>query len=294
MTLRHMIIFRTVCECNYNTTKAAKNLHMTQPAVSLAIKELEQYYDILLFDRIGRRLKINDAGQLFLQYAIHISDMFNDMETGLREWNSKGLLHVGASFTIGSQFLPEYVKEFSKFYPDIDLKVTVEQSDKLEHKILKNELDCALIEDIPHSKKLVATSYCNDKLSVFCSAEKGWVQGQTISKEEFSKQRFLLRESGSGTRELFNRVMEQAGIHIVPSWEAASTSAIINAVVADIGIGVLPLRLIQDAINQGLIVTVNVENLDFDREFYIIYHKDKFLTPAARKFISICKEYVQE
>ena len=100
MTIRHMIIFRTVCENGYNSTKAAEVLHMTQPAVSLAIKELEQYYGVHLFDRIGRRLQITDAGQHFLQYAIHISDLFSDMETRLRDWDSKGVLRIGASITI--------------------------------------------------------------------------------------------------------------------------------------------------------------------------------------------------
>ena len=109
MTLRHMIIFRTVCESDCNSTRAADRLHMTQPAISLAIKELEQYYGVRLFDRIGRRLKITDSGKLFLQYAIHITDLFEDMETGLRDWDSKGILRVGASITIGSQFLPGYV-----------------------------------------------------------------------------------------------------------------------------------------------------------------------------------------
>ena len=87
MTLRHMKIFRAICEHEYNSTKAAEALHMTQPAVSLAVKELEDYYGVRLFDRIGRRLQITEAGKTFLQYAIHISDLFSDMETGLRDWH---------------------------------------------------------------------------------------------------------------------------------------------------------------------------------------------------------------
>ena len=104
MTIRHMIIFRTVCENGHHFTQAAEVLHMTQPAVSPAIKELEQYYGVQLFNRIGRRLQITDAGQHFLQYAIHISDLSSDMETGLRDWDSKGILRIGASITIGSRF----------------------------------------------------------------------------------------------------------------------------------------------------------------------------------------------
>ncbi len=291
MTLRHMIIFRTVCESGYNSTRAAKTLHITQPAVSLAIKELEDYYGVRLFDRIGRRLKITDAGQHFMHYAILISDLFRDMETGLRDWDSKGILRVGASITIGSQFLPGYVKAFSELCPGVDIRVSIEQSDHLEEKILTNELDCALIEGIPHSPKLVSEAYMEDQLCVVCSAKKGWKQGQVISIEDFKNQPFLLREHGSGTREVFERVIGHAGIHVVPAWEAMSTSALVNAVITGLGIAVLPQRMIKPILNRGLIVTVDVDGLDFRRSFYIIHHKDKFLMPSARKFIDLCRNY---
>ena len=263
---------------------------MTQPAISLAIKELEQYYGVRLFDRIGRRLKITDSGKLFLQYAIHITDLFDDMETGLRDWDSKGILRVGASITIGSQFMPGYVKAYSEICPGIDVRVVVEQSDTLEHKILTNALDFALIEGIPRDPRIIAEAYMQDQLSVLCSADKGWKQGQTISRQEFKKQRFLLREKGSGTRDVFDRVTAQAGIHITPAWEAMSTSTLINAAITGLGIAVLPSRMIQPALDSGQIITVNVEGLDFKRNFYVIRHKDKFLMPSAEKFIALVNE----
>ena len=291
MTIRHMIIFRTVCENGFNTTKAAEVLHMTQPAVSLAIKELEQYYGVHLFDRIGRRLQITDAGKHFLQYAIHISDLFSDMETGLRDWDSKGVLRIGASITIGSQFLPRYVKAFTEICPGLDVRVTVDQSERLEQKIMANELDCALIEGIAHDPNIVSEAYMEDHLSVICSRDKGWKQGQVVSIEDFQRQRFLLREIGSGTREVFDRVVEQAGIHITPVWEAMSTTALVNAVINGLGIAVLPHRMILPALRQGLVCTVKVEGLSFSRNFHIIYHKDKFLTASAKRFINLCRDF---
>ena len=291
MTIRHMVIFRTVCENGYNSTKAASVLHMTQPAVSLAIKELEQYYGVRLFDRIGRRLRITDAGQHFLQYAIHISDLFSDMESNLRDWGSRGILRVGASITIGSQFMPGYVKAFSEICPGIDVRVTIEQSERLEHKILANELDFALIEGIAHDPGLIMDAYMEDHLSVICAVGNGWTEGQTISLADFQKQRLLLREKGSGTREVFEREIAQAGIRIDPVWEAMSTTALVNAVINGLGISVLPYRLILPALRQGLICTVRVQGLNFSRNFYIIHHKDKFLTGAARRFISMCRDY---
>ena len=291
MTIRHIIIFRSVCENGYNFTKAAEALHMTQPAVSLAMKELEQYYGVHLFDRIGRRLQITDVGKHLLQYSIHISDLFSDMETGLRDWDSKGILRIGASITIGSQFLPSYVKAFSEVCPGIDVRVTIEQSERLEQKILANELDFALIEGVVHDSRIVSEAYMEDRLSVICAADQGWTQGQIISVEDFQKQRFLLREKGSGTREVFDHVATQAGIHIVPVWEAMSTTALVNATINGLGISVLPHRMILSAWRQGLIYTVQVEGLSFSRNFHIIRHKDKFLTASAERFIALCRDY---
>jgi len=286
-----MVIFCSVCENGYNLTKAAEVLHMTQPAVSLAIKELEQYYGVHLFDRIGRRLQITDVGRHFLQYAIHISDLFSDMETGLRDWDSKGIIRIGASITIGSQFLPSYVKAFTEVCPGIDVRATVEQSESLERKILANKLDCALIEGVAHNPNIISEAYMEDYLSVICAPNKGWSQGQVISIDDFQKQRFLLRERGSGTREVFERVITQAGIHVIPVWEALSTTAIVNAVINGLGIAVLPHRMILPALRQGLIHTVKVEGLSFTRNFHIIYHKDKFLTTSTKRFIALCKDW---
>ncbi len=153
------------------------------------------------------------------------------------------------------------------------------------------ELDCALIEGIAHDPNIVSEAYMEDHLSIICSVKKGWKQGQVISIDEFKSQRFLLREHGSGTRELFDRVVEQAGISITPAWEAMSTTALVNAVINGLGIAILPHRMILPALNCGLILTVKVENLTFRRFFYIIYHKDKFLTASAKNFMELCKNY---
>lgn len=129
-----------------------------------------------------------------------------------------------------------------------------------------------------------------DYLSVICAPNKGWSQGQVISIDDFQRQRFLLRERGSGTREVFERVITQAGIHVIPVWESLSTTALVNAVINGLGIAVLPHRMILPALRQGLIHTVKVEGLSFTRNFHIIYHKDKFLTTSTKRFIALCKD----
>lgn len=291
MTLRHMKIFRSICEHSYNTTKTAEALHMTQPAVSQAIKELEQYYGVVLFDRIGRRLYLTEVGQHFLQYAIHILSLFDDMEMELREWESVGVLRVGTSITIGSQFLPYYVKSFYNTHPGTEIRALVAPSGLLEKKLINNELDFALIEGVPHAPSIVSEQYMEDHLSVICPAHGAYVQGQKISIKEFKQQKLLLREPGSGTREVFDQVTQTAGFSVSPVWEAMSTTALVNAVIQGLGIAVLPYRMVMEPLKQGLIHTISVEGLNFHRNFYIIRHKDKYLTESAKSFLELCRNY---
>ncbi len=291
MTLRHLRIFLAVKDTQCNTTRAAEALHMTQPAVSLAIRELEDYYGVVLFDRVGRRLRLTPAGARFGEYAGCILAMFDDMEKGMRNWDAFGLLRVGSSITIGSQFLPYYVNAFYARHPGTEVKVLVGPSDQLEHKLLAGELDLALIEGAVHAGGLVAQPYMEDSLSVICPAGGSFRSGQVITIDQFRKQKFLLREHGSGTRDVFDLEMERAGIAVEPIWEGISTTALVNAVINGLGIAVLPSRMVRGPLHLGMVVAVKVEGLEFRRQFHIVYLKEQFLTRSAKAFIELCRSY---
>ncbi len=294
MTIRHMKIFFSLCTNSYNTTKAAEELHITQPAVSLAIKELEHYYGVILFDRIGRRLKITEAGHKFLEYASHILSLFDEMEKNMKNWDSFGILRIGSSITIGSQFMPNYVKTFRERCPDTEVQVTVAPLDQLEIKLLNNELDFALIEGISHIPSFVSKEYMEDWLTVICPPDSIFSHRKEISIEEFQQQKFLLREHGSGTRETFERVIEEAGFSVSPIWEAVSTTALVNAVANGLGIAILPCRMVSEPLKRGVVTAVSVKGLNFRRKFHIIYHREKFLTSSANTFIDLCRNYEKE
>ena len=295
MTLRHMRIFLEVCNNSCNATKAAEAQHMTQPAVSLAIKELEQHYGTILFDRIGRRLQLTEAGMRLLEYAKRICASFDDMEQQLRGWDTAGVLRVGASITIGSLFLPACVKRFQQRPAKTDIKVLVTSSDQLERRILSNDLDIAFIEGIREEigkekaeVALTARPYMVDRLAVVCAGDYGFSAGETLSVAKFKEQRFLLREHGSGTREVFDRAAGAAGFSADPVWETTSTTALINAAIEGLGIAVLPRRMVAEQLQSRQLVELHVEGMRFDRQFFVIYHRDKYLTAAAKDFIALC------
>lgn len=288
MTLRHMRIFVAVCEYS-SITLAAQKLYLAQPAVSLAIRELEDNYGIQLFDRISRRLYITEAGKRFLSYATHMISLFDEMETEIKNWDSFGTLKIGTSITIGTYLISYYLKEFSKQFPDVEVSVVIDNSEKIEAKILSNELDFGLIEGIVHSPFIVSQEFKDDHLVFICSPNHPFAQRKTVSLDELETEAFLLRESGSGTREIVDSLFTSYGVSISPIWESISTRAIINGVAEEIGVSILPQLLVQRELEEGFICSVPIQDAELSRKFHVIYHKNKYLTKSAHSFISICK-----
>ena len=290
MTLRHMEIFVAVCEEN-GVTRAAERLHLAQPAVSLAIREMEEHYDVHLFDRISKRLYLTDAGRNLLEYATHIVSLFADMENDVRRWERTGNLKIGSSITIGTRLMPKYVSAFRDLHPQARVEVTVSSSEVIEKKLLRSELDFALIEGSVHSDGIVCETYLRDRLAVVCSSLSPLCAQGTITVEQLLAQPLLLREPGSGTRELFDNIMAPFEHPYAPSWESTSTQALVGAVAMGLGISVLPYPLVADSIKEGVVFELLVEGIRFDRGFHIVYHKNKFLTALAKEFIDLCRDY---
>lgn len=290
MTLRHLRIFLAVCDGGCNTTRAAEALHMTQPAVSLAIRELEAHYGAVLFDRLGRRLSLTGAGQRLLAHARRISSEFEELEEELRGWERPGRLSLGASITIGSYYLPGYVKALTERRPGAEVLVTVAPMEMLTERLMENSLDLALLEGAPRSGLLETEEFMGDSLVVICPADGSYEPGQILSQEEFRAEKFLLRERGSAAREEFERVTAGAGFTVSPVWEAISMTALMNAVISGLGVSVLPERMIKDAAERGLVTPVRVEGLDLSRRFRIAWHRDKYLSPLALEFMELCRE----
>lgn len=289
MTLRHMKIFVTVCECS-SVTGAAEKLYMAQPSVSLAIRELEQYYGIQLFDRISRKMLITEAGKVLLEYAIHIVKLFDTMEKEIRNWDSMGTLRIGSSITIGNFLLIKFVKTFKEKYPHFKVNVTIQNSEEIEKRIIDNAIDLGLIEGVVHNTNIVSEKFMEDELVLICGKGHPLAESGKIQAVQLSEWDFILREKGSGGRELFESALLTHDIEISPIWESVSTQAIIKAVVEGLGLSVLPFELVKQELEKGALKRLQIEELSLKRHFYIIYHKNKLLTQSAKEFIELCKK----
>lgn len=288
MTLRHLKIFVTVCETG-STTAAGEKLHIAQPSISLAISELEDYYGIKLFDRIAKRLYITEAGKKFLQYATHIVGLFEEMEREIKNFDATGIIRIGASITIGNYLLPGYITRFKKIHPQMDVKVIIDNSEKIQQYILSNQIDIGLIEGIVYSPYIAEHKYRDDELVMVCGNAHPFANQKNVEISKLQNESFILRESGSAGREIFDSTMTSLGIKILPAWESTSTQAIIRAVQANLGISVLPYLLVKDSLNRKEISQFHIDGIRFQRSFSVIYHQNKFLTESAKDFIALCK-----
>lgn len=293
MTLRHMQIFITVCK-EKSITSAAKKLYISQPAVSNAIKELEAHYGTPLFDRISKKLYLTESGKTAYPYAVQIDTLFEKLENSLKNPEGAGQLKIGSSITIGTHFMPNYVREFSERYPNIQIHVTIDSSDIIENLVLENELDFALIEGVVHSENIVSKDFIKDELVVISDLNNPLLKKDTVSAEDLSNQNFLMREKNSGTRELVESILSLHNIYLTPLWESTSTEAIIHGVSKGIGISILPLHLVKDYIEKNEIAKINVNGITFCRQYHIIHHKNKYLTPISLEFMKLCNATYQD
>ncbi|MBR0086520.1 MAG: LysR family transcriptional regulator [Lachnospiraceae bacterium] len=289
MNLRHIRIFLMVTNCNNSISAAARKLMISQPSITVAVRELEAEFDVPLFDRLSHRLYLTEAGRRFEQYAKKIAAACDDLEREMSSWNTAGVLHVGASITAGSQFMPEYAAEYRKKQPDINLRVRVDHSRNLERMLLDNALDLAVIETPVHDDMLEAVLFREDSLeAILPPSDKG--SSSVLTFDRFCSLPFLLREPGSGTREVFEQTMREKGRSIVPIWTANSTTALVNAVSRGMGISVIPHEAAAEAEAAGKVCTASVKGLTFTQRFYIVRHKDKLLMPYMEDFIDVVRE----
>lgn len=288
MTLRHLKIFVTVCELG-TVTAAGEKLYIAQPSVSLAISELEAYYGVKLFDRISKRLYITETGKQFLNYATHVVALFDEMEQGIKDWDSIGQLRIGASITIGNYLMPKYVKTFQEAHAKIKVQVIIDNSEKIEAYVLNNKIDLGLIEGYVHNSYIEKEDYMKDQLVLVCSRNHPFSKQKEVELEALKNEPFILREKGSGGREIFEGMMEANGIKMIPTWESVSTQAIVRAVGKNLGISVLPYLLVKDHIDSHELATCKIKGYPLQRTFTLIYHKHKYLTQGAKDFIEICK-----
>lgn len=287
MTIKHIRIFIAVYQ-QMNITRAAESLHMTQPAVSRAIQELEGYYHVRLFERIKHRLYRNAAADEFYARAIHIVESFHDVEAEFVGWDERATLRVGASITLGNYFLPLTAKRFEEEYPGNKIKVSISNTESIRQMLLNNQIDLALVEGKIPSEFLHEEQLGENRMVLILSTHHPLLEQKRIRLQDVARYPLLLREPGSAGRTYLNNIFDVREIEISPAWESTSTQALVKAVACGLGVSILPEQLVLGDIRSGVVATRTVDDESFIRSNYIVRHSQKFLTASAKAFMDLC------
>ena len=289
-TLKQLKVFLAVAS-HENVSMAAEELAMSQSAASTALKELEQRFDVFLFDRVGKRLKLNEQGALLRPQAAALLSQAEQIESSLIRHSDVGELKVGATLTIGNYVAIGIMAAFIKDHPSAQVELDVENTQAIASKVQNFELDIGLIEGELQEPDLDVQYWRDDTLSLFCSPQHPLAKKKELSDADLKQADWIVREKGSGTRQAFDRAMSGMLPEIILRLELQHTEGIKRAVEAGLGIGCLSELTLQDAFKRGTLVPLLAPQRDWARKFYFILHKQKFLSRGVQSWIEHCKRY---
>lgn len=284
MTLRDLQIFQAVAESGKMSVAAAR-LDIAQPTVSHVIANIEADYGIQLFERLSKRLYITSDGRQLLNYAKNILSMFNEMEAGMGFGSRPQPLRIGATITIGSSILAEIINQYEHSHPSCKTSVYVDNTSTIEHKLLHDQLDVALVEGVVTSNELVTKPVFKDALVLVCDRNHPFASRRTVQAQDLASQPFILRERGSGTRARFEQYLKKYGITVEEKWICHSSDAILHAVANGQGMTVISYRLAERQLLSGELHLLELRDADFSRTFNLVYHKDKYITASLEYLI---------
>lgn len=286
MTVRHMYIFKTVCECQ-SITAAAGKLNMTQPAVSVAIKELESFYQVKLFERMNRTIYLTEAGNTLREYADSILDQFEEAEAVLRDGTSMARCRMGVNVSVGETFLPGMLKLLEEKIPGIHMEVLVGNTVTIEEKLNENEIDFAVVDGLKDQTRRVIQPLFRGEMAAVCTPSYG--PHGPVTVKELAGYRLLLREKGSGNRVCIDAMFESHGCSARPVVDSISDLSLLKLAEEGFGITILPRELAAEQLAAGRLKEVKLTDDTLERQYFIAYNKKKYLTGRMKEVLQVLK-----
>jgi len=286
-TLRQLEVF-LACAHHENVSRAAKSLSMSQSAASTALKEFEQQFELRLFERTGKRLRLNELGRQLWPRAEELLERAQELEQTLATHRELGSLKIGATLTIGNYLTASVMARYMEEQPGTQVQLEVANTATIAERVRNFELDLGLIEGEINHPDLEIIPWRHDELVVFCAPKHPLASRKRLADKDLLGATWITRESGSGTRQTFERAM--AGLlpqlHIL--LELQHTEAIKRAVEAGLGISCLSRVSLTDALKRGSLIELPVPHRDLHREFYFVLHRQKYRSAGIKRWMELC------
>ncbi|MCJ7840126.1 LysR family transcriptional regulator [Lederbergia sp. NSJ-179] len=287
---QYLQVFVMVAE-KQNFSRAAEELHMTQPAVSQYIRAFEENIGIRLLERTNKYVQLNKAGEIVYHHAKEILGLYTKMQHLVDDLThkAKGELTIGASYTFGEYVLPHVLTVLQQKYPEIDPSVTIANTATIAELVTSHQLDIGIVEGRFKDKELLEEKFAEDLMVVVASAHHRLARKKVVTISDLEEEIWVVREQGSGTREATEKVFRQFLFSPKKQIVFSSTQPIKEAVEAGLGISLLSKWAIQKEIKNKDLHILNIKGLPFARQFSLIT-KSPFQTKALEVFIDLLRE----
>lgn len=294
VTLRQLSVFEAVAR-QLSYTQAAKSLHLSQPAVSMQVKQLESSVGLPLFEQTGKRIQLTDAGREVYQYSRAIFELFEEMEEVLAALKGvdTGRLDIAVASTV-NYFAPKLLAAFSRRYSGIELRLDVTNRRRLMQLLETNQTDIVLMGRPPEDIELVSEPFMDNPLVVIAPPGHPLVGEKLVPVERLAEEIFVMREDGSGTRLAMERFFSEHGLDILTGMQMTRNEAIKQAVRAGMGLGVVSAHTVELEVETGRLIELDVVDFPIRRHWYMVYRKGKRLSPAAAAFRDFVLDEAQE
>jgi DNA-binding transcriptional LysR family regulator len=288
-------IFYTVAEKG-SFSAAAQALYMTQPAVTMQVQALEDYFGSKMFLRTTKKIELTEAGRALLPYALRSIELMKETEAGMAKYTHmlQGRLHLGASLTMGEFILPQLLGPFGLQYPHVSVSMKVMNTTQILDEIVHHQLNFGIVEAPIDHPDVQTDAIMSDELMLILPVSHELAQQESISWNDVLAYPFILREQGSGTRrvmeeELVRNSFDPAALKII--MELGSTGAIKSAVEANLGVTILSQSSVKHELALGLLTTKTLKDIRFARSFYSIYLRSTLLPLSAVAFLGFIREH---
>lgn len=288
-------VFCTVADTK-SFSKASEIIRLTQPAVSLQIQALEEIYGTKLFNRSGCIITLTKAGEMLYRYAKEINDLYTsaEKEIGGVTGQVKGVVSVGASTTIGNYILPSVIAEFKRKYPKVGVHIHISNTKSVIDFLNEASIDVGLVEGDAKKQKLTVEKLIPDEMVVIMSPLHPWAKKSQVSVLDIPKEPFILREEGSGTRQMIEKHLAKSGIspnNIKAAFVMGSTESIKGAVEEGLGISIVSRWAVKKEIRNGSLKATTFKEQKILRDFSLLFRKPGSYSHALDKFLGFLKNF---
>jgi DNA-binding transcriptional LysR family regulator len=287
LTLRQLEILEAVARCG-SFSRASAELHLTQPAVSMQIKQLEGVLGLPLFEHMGKRIQLTQAGQEVLGSCHVIEHELTDLEQALADLQGLkgGTLTVSAAST-ASVFAARLMALYRTLHPDVHISLNVVNRETLLRHLAENSIDLALMGQPPEGLDLAARPFLDNPLVVIAATSHPLARVAGIPLQRLAEEPLVSREQGSGTRGALEKFLAEHGLSYTPAMEMNKNEAIKQAVEAGLGVGVVSLYTVQAELASGQLCVLDIEGFPLQRQWYMVQREGKRLSPAAQAFAQL-------